>query len=408
MKFMNNISNNINNNENNTSNEAFRVDSSGSELIIRLSEPLTLLNASSYDRQFNQYFGLDSDSGNINSDSDSDSDNIKELILECSWLTSYDSYFVVFVNSVEHYCNANGLEFKITGMSGQLERFLKILSPKSHTPEKLSYRPSRFRAYFTRVGILTVRVFRDAFSFIEFIGDLFIKLSGLMVHPGNIRWKDFPYQFLRAGVNALPIVVLIVFLIGVITGYQGALQLRQFGADIYVADLIGISITRELAPLMTAILVAGRSGSAFAAEIGTMKVSEEIDALGAMGFDSMKFLVIPRVLAVTLSIPIITLFADVAGIGGGMIMALSTLDITLTGYLNQLTAALSLFDIFSGLAKSMIFGFLIATVGCFRGFQVSGGAEAVGKYTTASVVSGVLLIILADAVFTFVFNVIGL
>ena len=127
-----------------------------------------------------------------------------------------------------------------------------------------------------------------------------------------------------------------------------------------------------------------------------------------MGFDSMKFLVIPKVLAVTLSIPIITLFADVAGIGGGLIIALSTLDITLTGYLNQLTTALSLFDVFSGLAKSMIFGFLIATVGCFRGFQVRGGAVEVGKYTTASVVSGVLLIILADAVFTFVFNAVGL
>jgi len=385
------------NNINNKNNEPFLVESSGSELIIKLSEPLTLLNASSYDRHFNQYFGVDFDPNNI-----------KQLVLDCSRLTSYDSYFVVFVNTVDRYCKASGLEFKITGMSVALERFYKILSPKGHSPEKLSYHPSKVHAYFTRVGILTVRAFRDTFSFIEFIGDLFIKLSGLMVHPGNIRWKDFPYQFMRAGVNALPIVVLIVFLIGIITGYQGALQLRQFGADIYVADLIGISITRELAPLMTAILVAGRSGSAFAAEIGTMKVSEEIDALGAMGFDSMKFLVIPRVLAVTLSIPIITLFADVAGIGGGLIMALSTLDITLTGYLNQLTAALSLFDIFSGLAKSMIFGFLIATVGCFRGFQVRGGAEAVGKYTTASVVSGVLLIILADAVFTFVFNVIGL
>jgi phospholipid/cholesterol/gamma-HCH transport system permease protein len=185
-------------------------------------------------------------------------------------------------------------------------------------------------------------------------------------------------------------------------------QLHQFGADIYVADLIGISITRELAPLMTAILVAGRSGSAFAAELGTMKVSDEVDALESMGFDTMRFLVVPRVLAVMLAMPFLTILADVAGVGGGLLTAITTLNITISGYINELQKALSMADIFSGIIKSLVFGFLVATVGCFRGMQVRGGAESVGRYTTSSVVMGVFLIIVSDAIFTFLFQSIGI
>ena len=155
----------------------------------------------------------------------------------------------------------------------------------------------------------------------------------------------------------MPIVLLIVFLIGLITGYQGAIQLKQFVADRFIADLVGISITRELAPLMTAILVAGRSGSSFAAEIGTMKVSEEIDALKTMGIDLYQFLVLPRVLAVTLSIPFVTILADLIGIFGGLIAALTTLNVTFTGYVNELSTALNYYHVFTGLGKSMIFGF---------------------------------------------------
>jgi phospholipid/cholesterol/gamma-HCH transport system permease protein len=244
--------------------------------------------------------------------------------------------------------------------------------------------------------------------FIEFLGEIILSILNLLIKPKQMRWKDFPFNFTRAGVSAVPITFLILFLIGIITGYQGALQLEQFGADIYIADLIGISIVRELAPLMTAILVAGRSGSAFAAEIGTMKVSEEIDAMMSMGFDPIKFLVLPRVLAVTLAMPLLVILTDLAGIAGGLLAAVGTLDITVAGYVNELQRALSYGDLFTGLGKSMIFGFLVATVGCFRGLQVRGGAESVGRYTTIAVVSGVLSIIVADAVFTFIFQSIGI
>jgi phospholipid/cholesterol/gamma-HCH transport system permease protein len=237
---------------------------------------------------------------------------------------------------------------------------------------------------------------------------LIIKILILFVNPWKMRWKDFPFQFFRSGVAALPIILLILFLIGLVTGYQGAVQLHQFGADMYIADMVGISITRELGPLMTAIIIAGRSGSSFAAEIGTMKVSEEIDALNSMGFDFMRFLVMPRVMSVLFAMPLLTLFADLAGVLGGLVSALAVLDITLTAYINGLQGALDYGDVMGGLFKSMVFGFLIATVGCFRGMQVSGGAESVGKFTTASVVSGIFLIIVADAVFTFIFTSLGI
>ncbi len=159
---------------------------------------------------------------------------------------------------------------------------------------------------------------------------------------------------------------------------------------------------------MVAILVAGRSGSAFAAEIGTMKVAEEVDALDSMGYNIVSFLVLPRVLAVTLAMPLLTMLCNIAGVGGGLIAALTTLDITISGYLNELQLAVSMGDIFSGLFKSLIFGFLVATIGCFRGLQVRGGAESVGRFTTASVVTGVFMIIFTDAIFTFIFQVLNI
>ncbi len=276
---------------------------------------------------------------------------------------------------------------------------------KTITGEK---KHSQLYRYIQHIGSNAISVSHKMYEYIEFMGDLFIKMLYIFYKPQTIRWKDFPYHFTRSGVDALFIVLLIVFLIGVITGYQGALQLQRFGADIFIADLIGISITRELAPLMTAILVAGRSGSAFAAEIGTMKVSEEIDALNSLGFDHMTFLVVPRVIAVMFAMPLLTILADAAGIVGGLLAAVTTLDITITGYINQLERALTNAHIFSGILKSIIFGFLVASVGCFSGMQVRGGAESVGKFTTTAVVSGVLLIIIADAVFTFVFQAIGI
>ncbi|MFP4527741.1 MAG: MlaE family lipid ABC transporter permease subunit [Candidatus Kapaibacterium sp.] len=337
-------------------------------------------------------------------------EDARSVVIDLGDADKFDSYVILFLKSLESIADKRGLEIERKNMPDEMKRFVEVISKRKTPEEKPEEKPdlSFFEEYFTNVGKTIIQLMRDGKGFIEFLGELIIKTAYLIIRPGSVRWKDFPQHFTSSGVNAVPIVLLIVFLIGVISGYQAAVQLAQFGADIYVADLIGISITRELAPLMTAILVAGRSGSAFAAELGTMKVSDEIDALESMGFDTMRFLIMPRVMSVVLAMPFLTILADVAGVGGGMITAIGTLNITISGYLNELEKALSIADIFSGIIKSTIFGFLVATVGCFRGMQVRGGAESVGKFTTASVVTGVFLIILADAVFTFLFQTIGI
>lgn len=374
-------------------NSYISIEKSESQYTIKFLEPVTLTNGHIFDKSI--------DIAKTFSDAD-------KITIDCSSVREYDSFFVVLANSFSDYCSDNNIKFEITNMSNELESFYHILSRKGYEEIEEEKKSSAFAQWVIRIGKGGQEVFRDTYNFIEFFGIVISKLFKLITHPRSIRWKDFPLHFMNSGVQAVPITALIVYMIGITTGYQGAIQLKQFGADIYIADLVGISITRELSPLMVAILVAGRSGSAFAAEIGTMKVSEEIDALQSMGFDTTLFLVLPRVLAVTIAMPILTLFCNVVGIAGGLTAALTSLNITITGFFNELSITLTYYDVFTGLFKSMIFGFLIATTGCFRGFQVTGGAESVGKYTTASVVTGIFLIILIDAIFTFVFQAIGI
>lgn len=332
----------------------------------------------------------------------------EEILINLNSVLNYDSYLVLLIRSMRKICNEKQINFNIICDRKEILDFINIyeLKSKIETTGKTSH--SFFKTYVSNIGNFWLIVLNDLKLFIEYLGDLFLKLFLIIIRPFEVRWKDFPLHFTNSGVNALPIVLLILFLIGLISGYQGALQLQQFGADIFIADLIGISITRELGPLMTAIIIAGRSGSSFTAEIGTMKVSEEIDSLKTMGFDLTNFLVLPRVLAVTFAMPFLTILANVAGIIGGLVSGLAVLNITISGYLNQLQRVLGLDDIISGLIKSMIFGFLVASVGCFRGLQVKGGAESVGKNTTISVVNGILLIILSDALLTFLFEILGL
>lgn len=203
----------------------------------------------------------------------------------------------------------------------------------------------------------------------------------------------------KTGVDALPIVGLISFLLGLIMAFMSSFQLEQFGANIYVASLVSLSMVRELGPIMTAIIVAGRSGSSFAAEIGTMKISEEIDALFTMGFDPTRFLVIPKIIAAAIMVPFLTMFSDLFAILGGLLVGVSMLDLTANAYITQTIKTLTLFDIFWGLLKSLIFALLIAWIGCFRGFRVRGGAAAVGQATTSAVVSSIFLIIVTDSIF---------
>ncbi len=219
----------------------------------------------------------------------------------------------------------------------------------------------------------------------------------------GLKWGGAIHQMVLAGVNSIPIVCLISVFMGIILALQGAYQLQKFGAGYYVTALVGVSMTRELGPLITAIIIAGRSGSAFAAEIGTMKVSEEIDALEAMGLNSVKYLVVPKYLAMLVMMPCLTVLSDLSGILGGGIFEVYQLDQTFVMFLLATRDALDMRDIWTGLIKSLVFGMVIAKVGCYEGFSVRGGAEGVGKATTSSVVVSIFLIIFADVLFTALF-----
>ncbi len=338
---------------------------------------------------------------------DSDFSNINKIVLDLNGVIEYDSYLILLIIKLRRIAKMINAEFELENLTTSLSNYLRIIH-SSDEVESNKENVSWIVRYFNNVGMIIIRMFGELYSFISFLGMVIFKLIASLVKPTKIRWVDFPELFTRNGVMALPITLLILFLIGLISGYQGALQLKQFGADTFIADLVGISLTRELSPLMVAILVAGRSGSAFAAQLGTMKVSDEIDALESMGFDTYNFLVIPRILSVTLAMPILVLICNVVGVTGGLIAALSTLDITIIGYINRLQVAISYGDIISGLIKSVVFGFIIATIGCYKGLSTSGGADNVGKTTTSSVVSSVFMIILIDAVFTFLLSALGI
>ncbi|HXV82574.1 MAG TPA: MlaE family lipid ABC transporter permease subunit [Candidatus Binatia bacterium] len=252
------------------------------------------------------------------------------------------------------------------------------------------------------VGRAVVGIWEEIRSLISFVGELVSAVGGALIHPKSIRWRDAVRVAETAGVNALPIIALVSFLMGVIMAFQGAISLRRFGADIFVANLVGLAMLRELGPLMTAIILAGRSGSAFAAELGTMKVREEIDALKTMGLDPVRFLVVTRVIAAVVMTPLLTVFADLIGLVGGAVV-MRSFGIPLITFYHQVQYQVTYGSFVGGLVKSFVFGILVAAIGCLRGLQTTTGATAVGESTTRAVVSGIILIVITDGIFSVIF-----
>jgi phospholipid/cholesterol/gamma-HCH transport system permease protein len=259
-----------------------------------------------------------------------------------------------------------------------------------------------------RIGQGAVSAWHQTMALLTFIGESAVALAGCVAHPARLRWRPVLFNIRLAGIDALPIVGLLSFLLGVVVAYQGAEQLQRYGANIFVVDLVGVSMLREFAPLITAIIVAGRSGSAYAAQIGTMSVTEEIDALRTMGLAPLEVLVLPKVLALVVVMPLLTVYADVLGVFGGMLMARSQLDVGFPEFLERFTKAVSLTTYFVGLAKAPVFAVLIAMIGCFQGFQTRGGADSVGRLTTRAVVQAIFAVIVADAAFSIAFGALGL
>lgn len=322
------------------------------------------------------------------------------LTVDLGKVTYLDDFGALVLMELKKMMAGGKGDFDIENASEEILYNLKFDSLEERVPLPRIEIPGMF----VRLGEGTFRHVSDLRYLISFVGSVCLSLIYVCLHPKSLRTDDVFSNMQKTGVDAIPIVGLISFLLGLIMAFMSAVQLQQFGANIYVADLVALAMVMELGPIMTAIIVAGRSGSAFAAEIGTMKVSEEVDALFTMGFDPTRFLVVPKVIAFVIVVPFLTLFSDLFAISGGLLVGVFLLDLTANAYITQTINALELFDIFWGLMKGGFFALLIAGIGCLRGFQVRGGAASVGQATTSAVVSSLFLIILFDSIFAVILN----
>lgn len=327
----------------------------------------------------------------------------RHVALDATGIEYCDGSGIALLAQIRQRQQQGGGAFEIRGLRPEFQDLLDAWQPEDLA--QVESRPER-KGFVEELGKAVVQIWRDVHSLISFIGELTTALVKVAFNPRRVRWDETLRIAEAVGVNALPIVALIGFLMGLIMAFQAAIPLGQFGAQIYVANLIGLSILRELGPLMTAIVVAGRSGSAFAAELGTMKVREEIDALITMGLDPVRFLVVTRVLAAVLMTPLLTIFADLIGVLGGSVVLLS-LGFSWITFFHQIQYAVSYGSLVGGLIKAFVFGILVAGIGCLRGLQTKTGATAVGESTTRAVVSGIVLITITDGIFAVVYYYLG-
>jgi phospholipid/cholesterol/gamma-HCH transport system permease protein len=331
---------------------------------------------------------------------------VQRIAFETSGLSNWDSGFLTLLLRLAEYCKEASIEFEPDGLPEGVHRLLKLATA---VPEREGARRSTAQEPFlSRVGKETINTFRSGGEMVRFLGEATLSFGRLLRGKARFRGGDLALIIQECGANALPIVTLISVLIGLILAFVGAVQLRQFGAQVYVANLVAIATTREMGAIMTAIIMAGRTGAAFAAQLGTMQVNEEIDAFKTLGVSPMDFLVLPRMLALILMMPLLCIYADVLGILGGAIVGVGMLDVTMTEYYVQTKAAIGITDIAVGVFKSVVFGVIIAVAGCLRGIQCGRSASEVGLATTSAVVMGIVLIIVTDGIFAVVTEVVGI
>ena len=327
----------------------------------------------------------------------------RDVAFDLSEISALDTAGVWLLRQAAHRYEAAGASVAWDGVA---ERFRPLFELVEENEGRKPERPPRFNAVaaaIARLGRNSIEAGEETVALTAFIGQTTITGLRALLRPGRFRLVSLTNQIEQTGLNAMPIVGLMAFLIGIVLAYQGAVQLRNFGAEIYTIDMLAITIPREIGVLLTAIMVAGRSGSAFTAQIGTMKVNEEIAAMQALGLDPMEILVLPRINALIVTLPILTLFSVFVGMVGGAAMAIVSLDMGATQFLGRLQEAMTLKHFMVGMVKAPVFAYLIAVVGCYQGLRVSGGAESVGRLTTRAVVLSIFLVIVADAVFSIMF-----
>ena len=334
------------------------------------------------------------------------SPTVRGVALEAQELTSWDSSVLTFLVEVSELCRQRGINMDRGGLPAGVRRLLELAEA---VPEKKGARREEVESpFFERVGRSAIGAGESLGEMLKFLGEMSVTFVRLFRMKVRFRAVDLILLIQQCGAQALPIVTLISFLVGVILAFVGAVQLRQFGAQIYVADLVGIAMVREMGAMMTGIIMAGRTGAAFAAQLGTMKVTQELDAFTTMGFSPLEFLVLPRVIALVLMMPLLCLYSDFVGILGGAAIGVGMLDLSWTTYFRETTNAINLTGLFGGVFKSSVYGVLIALSGCLRGIQCGNSSSAVGDAATSAVVTGIVAIVTACGVFAVVFYVLGI
>jgi len=330
---------------------------------------------------------------------------VSRVSFDSKRIIAWDTALLIFLTPLSDYCRQQKIEIELAGLPKGVG---KILDLADAVPErKDARRRPRKRSFFYDVGVDFMDGMRTSGEFIVFSGESVIALGKLIRGKAVYQRSELWRIMQESGAQALPIVSLVSFLVGLILAFVGAVQLKQFGAGIYVADLVGIAMTREMGAIMTGIIMAGRTGAAFAAELGSMTVNQEIDALKTAGFSPIEFLVLPRMLALMLMMPLLAVYADLMGILGGAVVAVSVLHLTASEYFMEIYLAVSIADFIAGIFMAAVYGVIVAEVGCLRGITCGRSAQAVGSATTSAVVSSIVLIVVACAIMTVLFNAMG-
>jgi len=331
---------------------------------------------------------------------------LARITIDAQQVAAWDSTLITFLLKLQAHCSQKGLTFDPQGLPSGIQGLLKLATavPAREGARRMSGK----EPFLARLGDAALRAKGEIADILAFIGEAFLALCRLFAGRAQFQKSDLLGFIRDCGPQALPIVTLISLLVGLILAFVGAIQLLMFGAQIYVANLVAVAMVRVMGAVMAAVIMSGRTGAAFAAQLGTMQVNEEIDALKTLGISPMDFLVLPRMLALVVMMPILCVYADLMGIIGGMIVGVGMLNLGLIEYLNQTQASLSLSYFWIGLFYSAVFGVLIALSGCLRGMQCGRSASAVGEATTSAVVTSIVAIVVATAVITFAFNVLGI
>jgi len=330
----------------------------------------------------------------------------RRIAFDAAALEGWDTSLLTFLIQVTDVCERHGVEIDRAGLPEGVRRLLALAEA---VPErKGARRDVEQAALLERIGVAAIGIGSAATEFLAFLGQATLAVGRLLVGKARFRYSDLFLVMQQCGAEALPIVTLISFLVGTILAFVGAVQLQQFGAAIYVADLVGIAMVREMGAMMTAIVMAGRTGAAFAAELGTMKVTQELDALRTMGIPPTEFLVLPRMIALCVMMPLLCLYADFVGMLGGAAVATGMLGLSPTTYYLETAAAVSFGDLAGGVFKASVYGVLVAVSGCLRGMQCGNSSSAVGDAATAAVVTGIVLVITACGIFSVLFYIVGI